>query len=187
MGQKRIVVTQHRLKPWPFIAAVLVVSHQQLIGEGLAHQIDSSIATHLAQIFMDGLEPKRPGAWARCLGNRGQRHLKQIHGPVAQIVAARSPHTGRQGQQGAAQAIIGAILIEPGALEAHEIMKAALFRDICIVDERSITTGECLHIRRDVARFLEHHKQLQSTNIVIGTIAFLEIRKCVFSVLINTC
>ena len=95
--QGSIVVTEHILKPGPFITGVLIEGHQQLIGEGIAHQIDGSITTQLAQILMNSLEPKGPGPWTRCFGDRGQRHLKQIHCPVAQIIAAGSAYTGSQG------------------------------------------------------------------------------------------
>ena len=187
MGQGSIVVTEHILEPGPFIATGLMEGRQQLFGEGIAHQIDGAIATELAQILMDGLESKGPGPWAGCFGDRRQGQLEEIHCPVAQVVAAGAAHTGGQGQQGAPQTIIGAIGIEPGALEAHKIMKTADFWDIGIVNKRCIIGGQRLNLWGNVTRFFEHYQQLQGTHIVIGAISFLEVGEGIFGVLVDTC
>ena len=83
--------------------------------------------------------------------------------------------------------IIGAIVIEPGALEAHKIMKTAGFWDIGIVNKRCIIGGQRLNLWGNVTRLFEHDQQLQGAHIVIGAISFLEIGKREFGVLINTC
>ena len=73
--------------------------------------------------------------------------------------------------------ILRASLLEPAAVETHEIAKAILFRIKRVVDERRVGGGQMLDFERIVAGLLQQHRQQQRPRVVIRAIPFVEVRQ----------
>ena len=73
--------------------------------------------------------PSRPNAQARgevVSGTRRQRLVEELRGPGLEVAALRAADAGAQRPERPALAVVGADVLEPAAVEAHEVAEPAL-------------------------------------------------------------
>src|SRR5213076_3190564 len=97
-----------------------------------------TIAAETLEVVADAGQRERPGPCRIGGGRGGQGPLEELRGPHLQIPAARSSHTRAQGPERAPVSVLRASLLEPAAVETHEVAKAILLRIERVVDERRV-------------------------------------------------
>src|SRR5439155_13879070 len=126
-----------------------------------------TIAAEPIAIIADAGQRERPGPRRIGVGGGGQGPLEELCGPPLQAPAARASHTRAQGSERAAVGILRAGLLEPAAVETHEVPKAILLRIERVVDERRVGGGQVLNFKSVVAGLLQQYRQKQRPPVVI--------------------
>ena len=117
-----------------------------------------------------------PGAWRGGLGDRRQGEVEKLRRPELEVAAARATHAGAEHPKGAAVAVVGADILEPAAIEAEEVAKPAFSPVECEVQECRVGRRQAVQLGRALAELLELDGQEQSPGVVVGAIAFGEVR-----------
>src|SRR5438034_3549091 len=119
--ERSVRVGQLRLKPQPAVAAVLNEPVEQPLRQGLAHLVHVTIAAETLEVVADAGQGESPGPRRIGADRGGQGPLEELGGPHLQAPAARASDTRAQGPERTAMGILRASLLEPAAVETHEV------------------------------------------------------------------
>src|SRR5271169_4351427 len=72
--------------------------------------------------------------------------------------------------------ILGSLLVQPMAIEAHVVMKSSARRVEGVMQKSSAGAGQAPLLLRIVGQLPDQHRQNKGPGIVIGAVAFAEIR-----------
>src|SRR6185312_15252106 len=126
MRQFGVIVRQLFFKPAPVRFGISVEKVYEPGCEALASLVDQAVSAQPAQVFVNADQAKGPCARRTKFRNSRERQRKQLSRHHLKAPERRASHAHTQCPDGAAVAVLGALLVKPAAIKAHEVVEPVI-------------------------------------------------------------
>ena len=111
-------------------------------GEPGPHAGGVAAAIEPAEAILDADDAERPSARARGAVERLERRGEEPHRPGLEARASAAADAGAERRHGPPEAVVGAVVVEPAAVEREKIAKPAGGRHEGVAEERGVDGGD---------------------------------------------
>ena len=115
-----------------------------------------------------------------------QRQREELSRHHLEAARGGTPHGHAQRPERPAVTVLGALLVEPVAVKAHEVVEPLLLCVECVMKKSAASCAHGPSAFLVLSQFTEQHREDECTGIIVGAISFGKIRDAENSVLENS-
>ena len=168
--QPGVVVGQDVLEPGPVVVRGPVEQLDQPVAQRVAHLAGRPRPAEPVEVQADAQQRRGPPSGRDHLGGRRQRLVEELRGPELQVPPPRTAHARPQRPERPAIAVVGPDLLQPGAVEAHEVAEPPLRPVEGVIQERGVGRRQPVDLPRALAELLQEHGQQERPGVVVGAV-----------------